>query len=186
MKTVWISIRMLALLSVLTGLIYPLLMTGVAQTLFPHKANGSMIDQHGQPLGSALIGQAFTSDKYFWPRPSAVGYNPLPSGGTNLGPTSAALRDSVMARAARFGEPIAAVPSDLLETSGSGLDPHISPEAALFQIRRILEARGWGLTGHSDLETLVRCHTEAPQFGFLGELRVNVLELNLALDSLIP
>jgi len=185
MKTVWISIRMLATLSVLTGLIYPLMMTGVAQWFFPHQANGSMIMEHDSTVGSALVGQAFNSDRYFWPRPSAVGYKPLPSGGTNLGPTAASLRDSVAARAARFGTPVAQVPSDLLEASGSGLDPHISPEAALFQIDRILEARAQAVTKRSDLETLVRSHTESPQFGLLGEPRVNVLELNLALDSLI-
>jgi K+-transporting ATPase ATPase C chain len=186
MKTVWISIRMLAVLSVLTGLIYPLLMTGMAQALFPHQANGSMIDQHGQPLGSALIGQAFTSDKYFWGRPSAVGYNPLPSSGTNLGPTSAALRDSIDARATRLGSPVVAVPSDLLVASGSGLDPHVSPGAAFYQIDRILIARGQDITARTQLEVLIRRHTEPPQFGFLGEPRVNVLQLNLALDSLIP
>lgn len=186
MKTVWISIRMLAVLSVLTGLIYPLVMTRVAQTLFPHRANGSMIIKYDSTLGSALIGQAFTSDKYFWPRPSAVGYNPLPSSGSNLGPTAASLRDSVVARAARFGVPIAAVPSDLLEASGSGLDPHVSPEGALFQIDRILAARGHPLTERAELEVLVRSHTEPPQLGFLGEPRVNVLGLNLALDSLMP
>ncbi|MCX6834970.1 MAG: potassium-transporting ATPase subunit KdpC [candidate division Zixibacteria bacterium] len=185
MKTVWISIRVFAVLSILTGLIYPLMMTGVAQVLFPHQAKGSLIIEHGLTSGSALIGQAFTSNKYFWPRPSAVAYNPLPSGGTNLGPTAVSLRDSVVARAARFGAPIIAVPSDLLEASGSGLDPHISPEAALFQIDRILDARGRTLAGHSDLANLVVSHTEPPQFGLLGEPRVNVLELNLALDSLM-
>jgi K+-transporting ATPase ATPase C chain len=186
MKTVWISIRMLAALSVLTGLIYPLLMTGMAQVLFSRQANGSIIRENGGTVGSTLIGQAFTSDKYFWPRPSAVGYNPLPSGGTNLGPTSSALRDSIVARANHFGAPVVAVPTDLLEASGSGLDPHISPEAARFQIDRILKARGMASTRRSDLEALVRSHVEPPQLGFLGEPRVNVLQLNLALDSLIP
>jgi potassium-transporting ATPase KdpC subunit len=186
MKTVWISIRMLAVLSVLTGLIYPLLMTGMAQTLLPHQANGSMIIENGGTVGSALIGQVFTSDKYFWGRPSAVGYNPLPSSGTNLGPTSAALRDSIDARAARLGSPVVTVPSDLLASSGSGLDPHISPGAAFYQIDRILIARGQDITARTRLETLIRRHTEPPQFGFLGEPRVNVLQLNLALDSLIP
>ena len=186
MKTVWISIRMLAVLSILTGLVYPLLMTGMAQALFPHQANGSMISENGNTVGSELIGQAFTSDKYFWPRPSAVDYNPLPSSGTNLGPTSAALRDSIDARAAGFRAPVTIVPPDLLQASGSGLDPDISPEAALFQVDRILEARGRTLTGHADLVVLVVSHTEQPQLGFLGEARVNVLELNLALDSLMP
>ena len=186
MKTVWISIRMLAVLSVLTGLVYPLVMTGIAQALFPRAANGSLIIQNGKPVGSSLIGQTFTSDKYFWPRPSAVGYNPLPSSGTNLGPTSAVLRDSVDARAARFGSSVAVIPSDLLAASGSGLDPHISAGAARIQIGRILTARGRDLTARAGLETLIDRHTEAPQMGLLGEPRVNVLQLNLALDSLLP
>lgn len=186
MRTVWQSVRVLFVLSVLTGFVYPVAMTIITGVLFPNKADGSLLLREGRQIGSDLVGQQFTADRYFWSRPSAVGYNPLPSSGTNLGPTSRVLRDSIAARAARFGVPVPDVPADLLEASGSGLDPHISPEAAMFQIDRVLAARGGDSTRHDDLVRLVETHLEGPQFGLFGERRVNVLRLNLALDSLIP
>ncbi len=184
MKSLWQSLRMLAALSLLTGLVYPLLMTGAAQLLYRDKANGSLISVDGKRIGSELVGQAFSSERYFWPRPSATGYNSLPSSGTNAGPTSAALRDSIFSRALRYGGTPATVPADLLMASGSGLDPHISPEAAQYQISRVLNARNLVEVQRSTLEALVRSHTEEPQFGILGQPRVNVMRLNFALDSL--
>lgn len=185
MKTIWISVRMLVVLSILTGLIYPFLMTGLAQAFFSSNANGSMIVANGKTIGSTLVGQNFTSDKYFWSRPSAVAYNPLPSSGTNQGPTNAILKDSVVARANRLGGSPASLPPDLLLSSGSGLDPHISPEAALFQIDRVTAARGGNRADRDRIEALVKSHIELPQFNLFGEERVNVLKLNLALDSLL-
>lgn len=186
MKTMLTSIRVLLVLTFLTGIIYPLVITGVSQMLFPIRANGSMIEVQGRTVGSRLIGQPFVSDRYFWPRPSAVGYDPMPSGGSNFGPTSSALRDSVIARAARLNAPVGSVPADLLLASGSGLDPEISPEAALFQVDRVSKARGADAAGRAKIEALVRGHVQMLQLGLLGEPRVNVLELNLALDSLLP
>lgn len=186
MKTVMTSIRVLLVLTVLTGIIYPLMITGVSQVVFPDRANGSMIDVGGRTIGSHLVGQAFASDRYFWPRPSAIGYNPMPSGGSNLGPTSTTLRDSVEKRAAKIGVPIKSIPADLLLASGSGLDPDISPEAALFQIDRVVKARKLTEAELPGIVSLVQSHIKYPQFGLLGEPRVNVLELNLALDSLLP
>ncbi len=185
MKTLLNSVRMLLVLTVLTGLLYPLAITGVAQLFFPAKANGSFVQVNGAKVGSSLIGQNFGSDRYFWPRPSAVGYNPMPSGGSNFGPTSAALRDSIAARAAKLGVPVGMAPADLLTASGSGLDPDISPEAANFQIDRIVKVRGLNSSDKARLEALIVSHTLAPQIQLFGEPRVNVLKLNLALDSLL-
>ncbi len=185
MKTIWISIRMLVVLTVLTGVVYPFLMTGLAQAFLSHEANGSMIVANGKTIGSALIGQNFTSENYFWSRPSAIGYNPLPSSGTNQSPTNAAWRDSVSARASRLGGAASSLPADLLLSSGSGLDPHISPEAAIFQIDRVAAARGASQADRNRIEALVKSHIELPQFNLFGEERVNVLTLNLALDSLL-
>lgn len=184
MKYVWQSLRMLLALSILTGLMYPLVMTGLAHVLFEAKANGSIITANGKLVGSDLVGQAFTSERYFWSRPSAIGYNSLPSAGTNAGPTSATLRDSVQSRAARLSSAISEIPADLLLASGSGLDPHISPEAARFQFNRILTARAWSPGRRVDLERLVQTHMELRQFGVFGQPRVNVLRLNMALDYL--
>ncbi len=186
MKTMLTSIRVLLVLTFLTGIIYPLVITGVSQMVLPVKANGSMIEVEGRTVGSRLIGQPFASDRYFWPHPLADGYDPMPSGGSNLGPTSSALRDSVLARAARFNAPVGSVPADLLLSSGSGLDPEISPEAALFQVDRVWKERRAGATSRAKIEALVRTHVQMLQLGLLGEQRVNVLELNLALDSLLP
>ncbi len=188
-KHLWDSIKMLLVMTVFTGIIYPLAMTGIAQIVFPNQANGSMIRIKGKLVGSRLIGQNFTSDKYFWPRPSAIGYNPLPSGGSNYGPTSDALKELVEMRRKEFirlnGLPSnTQVPPDMLYASGSGLDPDISPAAAELQIDRVARARHFDEKGKKDLEGLVRSQIHGPQLGFLGEPRVNVLMLNLALDSL--
>lgn len=184
------AVVILALLSVLTGIIYPLLVTAVAQLAFPSKANGSIIYKDGRAAGSELIAQAFSDPKYFWGRPSATsGYpdNAMASGGSNLGPTNPALADSVKARttallAGDSGNK-SPIPVDLVTASGSGLDPHISPAAAMYQVARVARARGMS---EEMLKGLVAKHTEGRQFGLLGEERVNALELNLELDAIRP
>jgi K+-transporting ATPase ATPase C chain len=170
--------------TVLFGAIYPLIVTGAAQMLFPDKANGQLIRRDGQVIGSALIGQAFSSPMYFHSRPSAAGagYDAANSSGTNLGPTSKKLADAVKAAvdAAHADNPGAPVPIDLVTSSGSGLDPDISPAAALFQVPRVARARH---LAEADVAGLVQAHIEGRQWGFFGEPRVNVLLLNLALDG---
>jgi len=172
-------------LSLLTGIVYPLLVTAFAQ-LFPGKATGSVIERDGKAVGSALIGQPFSDPKYFWSRPSATSpmpYNGASSSGSNLGPTNKALADAVAERvkALRDADPgnTAPVPADLVTASASGLDPDISPQAAEYQIPRVARARGMS---EESVRALVRQYTEGRQFGVLGEPRVNVLLLNLALD----
>jgi len=183
------AIILFILLSLMTGVIYPAMVTSLAQLLFPAQANGSLInDSSGKPVGSRLIGQPFSKPGHFWGRPSATGpfpYNAGASSGSNLGPTNPALINAVKTRIAalKAADPDnkAPVPVDLVTASASGLDPHISPAAADYQINRIAKAR------HIDparLRELVQAHTEARQWGFLGELRVNVLTLNLALEKL--
>ena len=181
--------RMLLVLTVLTGILYPIAITLAANVVFPAQANGSLIVRDGQVIGSALIGQSFTSERYFWPRPSAINYNPLPSGGSNLGPTSAALRAIVIERAAaiRAANHLpdgTSIPADLLFASGSGLDPQVSPDAVRLQIDRVATARGFTSAQRDQLAALVERSIELPQFGLLGEPRVNVLLLNLAVDQI--
>jgi K+-transporting ATPase ATPase C chain len=187
-KNLLISIWFTLATTVLLGIIYPLVVTGLAQMLFPKQANGELITQGGKLVGSHLIGQPFTAPGYFYSRPSAAGaagYDPTASGGSNLGPTNKALIDRVDAsvKALQPTNPNAPIPADLVTTSGSGLDPHISPAAAEFQIPRVVHERGMS---EQDVRALLQKHTEGRQFGFLGESRVNVLDLNLDLDSVHP
>ena len=175
------ALVLLLLLAVLTGLAYPLAVTGIAQVAFPGQANGNLIERDGQVVGSELIGQAFAGGAYFLPRPSAVGYDAAGSGGTNLGATSATLASDVATRAEAFVPDGAGVPADALTASGSGLDPHISPAYAAAQISRVAAARGIDV---GRLAALVEQHTEHPLLGIFGESVVNVLKLNLALDAL--
>lgn len=178
---------LLLLFTVLTGLAYPLAVSGLAQLLFPGAANGSLLREGDQVVGSALIGQHFTAPRYFWGRPSATvarPYDASASGGSNLGPLNPALAEQVRARVAalRAADPAhkAGVPVDLVTASGSGLDPHISPAAAQYQVARVARARG---VGEAQVQALVTAHTEGRTLGLLGEARVNVLALNRALDA---
>lgn len=179
---------MLLGLTAVTGLVYPLAVTGLAQSLFPEQANGSLVTENGCAVGSRLIGQPFASACYFWGRPSATGpypYNAAASSGSNLGPSNPALFAAVEARVAalRQADPDnqALIPVDLVTASGSGLDPHISPAAAAYQVGRVARARGLDVT---TVRALVAGHTKGRQLGILGEPRVEVLALNLALDAL--
>jgi len=181
-----IAIWMTLATTVLLGIVYPLVVTGLAQVLYPHRANGEMIESRGKLVGSRLIGQPFTSPGYFHSRPSATGpagYDPTQSGGSNLAPTNKALLDRVSAsfQTLHAENPNAPIPIDLVTASASGLDPDISPAAAEFQIPRVAKERKMN---QDDLRALVRQHTDQRQFGFLGEPRVNVLELNLELDQI--
>jgi potassium-transporting ATPase KdpC subunit len=182
-----VAVLMTIVTTLLLGLAYPLVVTGLAQVLFPDKANGQLIERNGKIVGSRIIGQAFSSPGYFHSRPSAAGtgYDPLNSGGTNLGPTNKKLADAVTAAvaAARKENPSAPVPIDLVTSSASGLDPHISPAAALFQVPRVARERG---VTNDDIRRVVEVHTSGRQLGFLGEPVVNVLEVNLALDARHP
>ena len=186
-KNLIIAMLMTVVTTLLLGVAYPLVVTGLAQAMFPAKANGQLIERGGKTVGSRLIGQAFSSPGYFRGRPSAAGtgYDAANSAGTNLGPTNKKLVDSVRAavEAAAKENPSSPVPIDLVTSSASGLDPHISPAAALFQAPRVARERG---TSEEDIRRLVQEHTEGRQLGFLGEPVVNVLELNLALDALWP
>lgn len=175
---------MLLIFTLITGVFYPLAVTGIAQVLFPHQANGSLIMVDGKAVGSELIGQQFDDPSYFWGRPSAAGYNAAASSGSNYGPMNPALIDSVQARinALKAADPenTLPIPVDLVTASGSGLDPQISVAAALYQVHRVASARGWS---EADVQSLVEKYTEGRPFGILGEPRVNVLKLNLALDE---
>lgn len=181
----------LGLFTLLAGVVYPLVVTGVARLAFPDRARGSLVEVEGRAVGSHLIGQAFAEPRYFWGRPSATSakpYDGAASTGSNLGPTNPALVTAVRARveAFRAADPeqgTAPIPIDLVTTSGSGLDPDVSPAAALYQVRRVARARG---LPEDCVRALVERHVEGRTFGVLGEPRVNVLELNLALDALAP
>ncbi|MBI5232397.1 MAG: potassium-transporting ATPase subunit KdpC [Coriobacteriales bacterium] len=180
-----VSIRMAFVTLLVTGVVYPLVVTGIAAVAFPRQAAGSLIERDGKIVGSTLIGQAFSSDRYFHPRPSAADYDGTASGPSNLGPTSKRLAGDVSTRVdevveANPGASKSAVPVDLVTASASGLDPHVSPASAKLQVARVASARG--LTAEQVLG-LVEEHTEGRQLGLLGEPRVNVLELNIALDE---
>jgi len=181
------ALILLLALTVVTGIVYPLVVTGLAQVLFPGRSNGSVIVQNGKPVGSELIGQAFSDPKYFWGRPSATSpfaNNSASSSGSNLGPTNSALTDAVKQRieALRAADPgnTTPVPVDLVTASGSGLDPQISPAAAAYQAARVARTRG---LAKAQVDTLIAEATEGRQLGVLGEPRVNVLKLNLSLDG---
>lgn len=179
------ALVMTLLFALLLGIAYPLALTGIGQTLFPHQANGSLIENKGRAVGSTLIGQAFTADRYFHGRPSAAGkgYDAMASSGSNLGPASQALTDRVRADLTTYqtAAPGRSVPSDLVTASASGLDPHISPEAAFYQVDRVAKARGLPVTA---LRGLVTRSIETPLLGFIGEPRVNLLILNRRLDAI--
>jgi K+-transporting ATPase ATPase C chain len=182
------SIRALIVFTLIVGVAYPLLVTGIAQIAFPGQANGSLIERDGKVLGSSLIGQPFSDPKYFWSRPSATSpmpYNGGASSGSNQGPTNPALKEAVEGRVKALreagGDPSKPVPVDLVTASGSGLDPHISPAAAEYQIARVAKTRKLPET---KVQELVAQHTEGRQLGFLGEPRVNVLALNVGLDAI--
>jgi K+-transporting ATPase ATPase C chain len=189
MKRLIISLKTFLFFTVLTGIIYPLLITGVVQVVFPVKANGSLIVIDNITVGSALIGQQFASKTYFIPRPSAISYNPLPSGGSNYGLTNTRLKNLVTERKKQFIDfnqldSIEVIPSEMLFASASGLDPHISQKAALLQVDRIARARNFNTIQKQNLVQSVKKLTEIPQFFILGEERVNVLFLNLELNKL--
>ena len=181
-----VAVVLLIGLTLLTGVAYPLVVTGTAYVMFPRQANGSLIERDGKPVGSDLLGQSFSGDKYFRGRPSAAGgvpYNGLGGAGSNLGPTNPALAEAVGSRVAEIrketSDPTKLVPVDIVTSSASGLDPHISPAAALLQVQRVAQTRGMKV---QDVEVLVRRHIEGPTWGLFGAPRVNVLRLNLALD----
>lgn len=189
MKTLMISLKIFLFFTILTGIIYPIAVTGISQAVFPHKANGSLIVRNNKIIGSELIGQQFDSTIYFSSRPSAISYNPLPSGGSNLGPTSLKLKKLVEERRSHFLsfnnlDSVKLIPSEMLFASASGLDPHISSKAALLQVDRIVLTRGYNEMQKRQLVRLINSMTEYLQFFCLGEKRINTLLLNLELDKI--
>jgi potassium-transporting ATPase KdpC subunit len=190
LSQLWPALRINIFLTILLGLAYPLAVTGISQVIFPHQANGSLVTRNGQVIGSELIGQNFAKPEYFQPRPSAAGndgYDPTASGGSNYGPTNQKLIDRVKASVDKFHKENpdyhGPIPADLLTASGSGLDPEISPASAQAQAARVAKARG---ISADQLDQLVTQYTQAADFGLIGEPRVNVLKLNLALDQQFP
>jgi potassium-transporting ATPase KdpC subunit len=189
MKTLIISIKTFLFFTVLTGIIYPLFVTGFAQLIFPSKANGSLIINDNKIIGSELIGQKFDSAIYFASRPSAISYNPLPSSGSNYGLTNAKLKQQVIERKRHFIDinqldSLVEIPAEMLFASASGIDPHISKQSALLQVNRVAKARNFGIAQKQQLIACVNRLTEKPQFLVLGEERVNVLLLNLEIDKI--
>jgi K+-transporting ATPase ATPase C chain len=188
MKNLRISIVLFIILTILTGVVYPLTITLLAQFFFPHQANGGFVkDAQGKVIGSEFIGQNFTSPKYFWPRPSVIDYNPLPSGASNQAVSSKALQQKIEERQKNFlkqNPGVKIVPADLLFASGSGLDPHISSAAAKAQLERIARARHFSPKQREELLLLIKKSIEKREFLLLGELRINVLKINLALDRI--
>jgi len=186
-RNLLVAIRFTFITTFLFGLVYPLVVTGISQWIFPKQANGTLIFRNGQVVGSQLLGQEFSADKYFHPRPSAAGngYDATASGGSNLGPTNQTLVTRVQQDVAKLHQenPGVSIPADLVTTSGSGLDPDISPAAAEFQIPRVAKVRAISAAA---LRRIVAKHTQPRQFGIFGEARVNVLELNLDLDETAP
>ena len=168
------GLRFFVIMTLLTGVLYPLTLTAIAQTLFFQKANGSLIYSQRKPIGSELIGQSFKADQYFWPRPSSIGYNPLPSGGSNVSPASQKYKDQLK----QGGLP------EMVMASGSGLDPHITVKAAEIQVERVIQARRFNNKQKEAVLALIQTHTQSPDLGVLGEKRVNVLALNLDLDRI--
>jgi potassium-transporting ATPase KdpC subunit len=189
MKTIVTSMKIFLFFTILTGIVYPLFITGIAQVAFPIKANGSLIELNSRPIGSRLIGQQFDSAKYFTSRPSAISYNPLPSGGSNYGLTNVKLKNLVTERKIHFIafnqlDSLTTIPSEMLFASASGLDPHISQKAALLQVNRIAKVHKFNSAQKQYLIQSVKKLTEPPQFLFFGEKKVNVLILNLELYKL--
>lgn len=189
MKTVIISLKIFLLFTLLTGAIYPLLVTGIAQVLFHRKANGSLILKDNILIGSELIGQKFDTSIYFMSRPSAILYNPLPSGGSNYGLTNSKLKNLVDERKKHFItfnqlDSLSELPSEMLFASASGLDPHISPDAAFVQVERITKVRKFNISQKQRLLQYIKENTEYPQLMLLGEMRINVLNLNIELDKI--
>lgn len=188
-KQLLITIKYFVAITIITGLIYPLFITLISIIVFPGKASGSLIEKDGKIIGSELIGQKFESDKYFWSRPSAIDYNPAPSSGTNLGPTSAKLKQLYEERIKNFVEKnmitdASTIPNEMFFASASGVDPHISPLSAILQVERVAKARNFDQAKREKLIQLINSLSEKPQFGFLGNSVVNTLLLNLKLDKM--
>lgn len=188
-KQLLITLKYFLAITIVTGLIYPLFITLVSIIVFPGKASGSFIEKDGKIIGSELIGQKFESDRYFWSRPSAIDYNPAPSSGTNLGPTSAKLKQLYEKRIKNFVEKnmikdASIIPNEMFFASASGVDPHISPLSAMLQVERVVKARNFDQSKKENLIRVIDSLTEKPQFGFLGNSVVNILLLNLELDKM--
>jgi K+-transporting ATPase ATPase C chain len=189
MKNLIISLKVLLFMTIVTGVAYPLLVTGISQSFFRHEANGSLITENGKAIGSELIGQGFSEAKYFWGRPSAIGNNPMPSGGGNLSPVSPEFKAQFDARVDTIRKyhgniPVDQIPKDLLFASGSGVDPDVSPSAVLFQVDRVSQARGFDTVRKQKLLDLINNSIESPDLLIFGEQRVNVLLLNLNLEKI--